>query len=196
MTSRKEISKSALKMTLDVCIPIGTIIISIHPTILSCKRHTTLAFCKALRTLTNRIPSDILDMCYKVNCKSCGKATWMGCGLHVDDALRGIKEDDLCTNWKKGCRYPCGVLPTSARKTEVVSICSRTRKPKTSSGRSVTSSSRSNRSSSERSLDTLKSQDSATLSECVEVGLALEKTPEDDQHSHPVVDPEQTVSGM
>ncbi len=55
-------------------------------------------------------------MCYKVTCKCCAEATWMGCGLHVDDALRGIKEADLCPNWKKRCRYPCGVVPGIAQR--------------------------------------------------------------------------------
>ncbi len=29
-------------------------------------------------------------MCYQVTCKKCGKATWKGCGQHVDQVMRGI----------------------------------------------------------------------------------------------------------
>ncbi|MBU6242539.1 MAG: hypothetical protein KGP06_00600 [Acidobacteria bacterium] len=35
-------------------------------------------------------------MCSKVRCKSCGKATWSGCGQHVEEALRGIPENERC----------------------------------------------------------------------------------------------------
>ena len=29
-------------------------------------------------------------MCYKVVCSKCNKATWKGCGLHIDSALSGL----------------------------------------------------------------------------------------------------------
>jgi hypothetical protein len=35
-------------------------------------------------------------MCSRVTCSVCGKATWAGCGQHVEDALRGIPEDQVC----------------------------------------------------------------------------------------------------
>ena len=44
-------------------------------------------------------------LCRKVNCSHCGKATWAGCGMHIQSALAGIKEDDRCPNWKAGT--PC-----------------------------------------------------------------------------------------
>jgi hypothetical protein len=47
-------------------------------------------------------------MCSKVGCKACGKPTWAGCGLHVTSALKGVKEEDRCPNWKKGSSNPCG----------------------------------------------------------------------------------------
>jgi hypothetical protein len=47
-------------------------------------------------------------MCRKVNCSNCNKATWAGCGMHVDAALQGVKEEDRCPNWKMGSSKPCG----------------------------------------------------------------------------------------
>lgn len=36
-------------------------------------------------------------MCYSVKCSTCGKATWAGCGQHIEDALYGVPESDRCT---------------------------------------------------------------------------------------------------
>lgn len=36
-------------------------------------------------------------MCQKVSCDSCGKATWAGCGQHIDEALAGVADADRCT---------------------------------------------------------------------------------------------------
>ena len=35
-------------------------------------------------------------MCRPVNCKRCGKVTWSGCGMHVDQVLRGVPKDARC----------------------------------------------------------------------------------------------------
>ena len=35
-------------------------------------------------------------MCYEVTCKKCGKATWKGCGQHVDQVMRGIPKSQRC----------------------------------------------------------------------------------------------------
>ncbi|MCU1545982.1 MAG: hypothetical protein JWP30_1082 [Homoserinimonas sp.] len=35
-------------------------------------------------------------MCRAVNCKTCGKTTWAGCGEHVDDVMRGVPRADRC----------------------------------------------------------------------------------------------------
>lgn len=35
-------------------------------------------------------------MCRQVTCKTCGKATWAGCGQHVDQVMRGIPRRDQC----------------------------------------------------------------------------------------------------
>lgn len=36
-------------------------------------------------------------MCQAISCPTCGKATWSGCGQHVEEALAGIAPADLCT---------------------------------------------------------------------------------------------------
>jgi hypothetical protein len=36
-------------------------------------------------------------MCQKVKCDSCGKATWSGCGQHIDEALAGVAAADRCS---------------------------------------------------------------------------------------------------
>uniref|UniRef100_A0AAV1UD83 Uncharacterized protein n=1 Tax=Peronospora matthiolae TaxID=2874970 RepID=A0AAV1UD83_9STRA len=41
-------------------------------------------------------------MCMKVECSTCHKASWKGCGLHIDTALNGVKEQDRCPHWKTG----------------------------------------------------------------------------------------------
>jgi hypothetical protein len=35
-------------------------------------------------------------MCYRVKCGKCGKPTWQGCGLHIEQALKGVPEADRC----------------------------------------------------------------------------------------------------
>jgi hypothetical protein len=35
-------------------------------------------------------------MCQIVTCKQCGKATWFGCGFHIEAALRGVPPDERC----------------------------------------------------------------------------------------------------
>ncbi|KAL4171268.1 hypothetical protein KRP22_009364 [Phytophthora ramorum] len=45
----------------------------------------------------NRLP-----MCMKVECPTCHKPTWKGCGQHIDAALTGVKEEDRCPGWKTG----------------------------------------------------------------------------------------------
>ncbi len=40
-------------------------------------------------------------MCVRVNCPSCGKATYAGCGAHVEQVLRGVPAEARCK-----CREP------------------------------------------------------------------------------------------
>lgn len=36
-------------------------------------------------------------MCRKVVCKTCKKATWAGCGRHVEQTLAGVPKSQRCT---------------------------------------------------------------------------------------------------
>lgn len=36
-------------------------------------------------------------MCSRVTCDVCKKASWSGCGNHVEQALAGVSEQDRCT---------------------------------------------------------------------------------------------------
>ena len=35
-------------------------------------------------------------MCRRTTCRRCGKATWAGCGQHVDQVLAGVPAADRC----------------------------------------------------------------------------------------------------
>ena len=35
-------------------------------------------------------------MCRAVNCKTCGKTTWAGCGQHVDQVMGRVPRNDRC----------------------------------------------------------------------------------------------------
>ena len=36
-------------------------------------------------------------MCSRANCKKCGKATWRGCGNHIEQALAGVPKAQRCS---------------------------------------------------------------------------------------------------
>ena len=36
-------------------------------------------------------------MCQQVQCTTCSKPTWDGCGQHIEEALAGVKPADRCT---------------------------------------------------------------------------------------------------
>ncbi len=40
-------------------------------------------------------------MCQAVTCKTCGKATWAGCGQHIDQALAGVPASQRCQGHEK-----------------------------------------------------------------------------------------------
>jgi hypothetical protein len=42
-----------------------------------------------------KIEKELL-MCQRVNCKSCGKATYRGCGMHVEQVLSGVPKSQRC----------------------------------------------------------------------------------------------------
>lgn len=35
-------------------------------------------------------------MCRAVKCHKCGKTTWAGCGMHVDQVMAGVPGSDRC----------------------------------------------------------------------------------------------------
>lgn len=35
-------------------------------------------------------------MCRRVTCNECGKATFAGCGMHVEQVLGGVPQDQRC----------------------------------------------------------------------------------------------------
>jgi hypothetical protein len=35
-------------------------------------------------------------MCRPVNCRTCGKTTWAGCGQHVDQVMRSVPTGNRC----------------------------------------------------------------------------------------------------
>lgn len=35
-------------------------------------------------------------MCRQVSCRRCGKASWAGCGQHVDQVLKGVPKSQRC----------------------------------------------------------------------------------------------------
>lgn len=35
-------------------------------------------------------------MCRAVKCRKCGKTTWAGCGMHVDQVMAGVPRADRC----------------------------------------------------------------------------------------------------
>jgi hypothetical protein len=35
-------------------------------------------------------------MCRRVTCQNCGKATWAGCGEHIEEALAGVPQGERC----------------------------------------------------------------------------------------------------
>lgn len=43
-------------------------------------------------------------MCRKVQCDDCKKPTWSGCGFHVEQALKGVPEEDRCKCEKTRCQ--------------------------------------------------------------------------------------------
>lgn len=40
-------------------------------------------------------------MCRAVNCKTCGKTTWAGCGQHVNQVLAGVPTSQRCSGHAK-----------------------------------------------------------------------------------------------
>ncbi|PBC75593.1 hypothetical protein BX265_0262 [Streptomyces sp. TLI_235] len=47
-------------------------------------------------------------MCRRTVCRSCGKAGYAGCGMHVDQVLAGVPRADRCTCDKDGTDRAAG----------------------------------------------------------------------------------------
>ena len=43
-------------------------------------------------------------MCRRVTCRECGKATWAGCGQHIEQALAGVPKSQRCPGHEKPAR--------------------------------------------------------------------------------------------
>ncbi|WP_169739894.1 hypothetical protein [Actinospica robiniae] len=49
-------------------------------------------------------------MCQRATCKSCGKATYAGCGQHVEQVLAGIPQSDRCSCAPQDTRKSGGLV--------------------------------------------------------------------------------------
>ena len=49
-------------------------------------------------------------MCRAVTCKTCGKTTWAGCGMHVNQVLAGVPAANRCSGHPKAQGGPGGWL--------------------------------------------------------------------------------------
>ena len=45
-------------------------------------------------------------MCRRVTCSSCGKPTFAGCGMHVEQVLGDVAPEDRCKCKEKGAGKP------------------------------------------------------------------------------------------
>ncbi len=43
-------------------------------------------------------------MCRAVTCRTCGKITWAGCGMHVSQVLAGVPASQRCPGHSAGER--------------------------------------------------------------------------------------------
>jgi hypothetical protein len=49
-------------------------------------------------------------MCRAVNCRTCGKTTWSGCGQHVARVKAGVPDDDWCAGHPQAPREGGGLF--------------------------------------------------------------------------------------
>jgi len=45
-------------------------------------------------------------MCSAVTCNTCAKATWTGCGQHIEEALAGVAMKDRCQGHENDPKEP------------------------------------------------------------------------------------------
>lgn len=43
-------------------------------------------------------------MCRPAVCRTCGKQTWKGCGMHVDQVMAGVPRDQRCPGHAEASR--------------------------------------------------------------------------------------------
>jgi hypothetical protein len=48
-------------------------------------------------------------MCQRVTCRTCGKATYRGCGMHAGQVLAGVPQSQRC-NCDRSQKRPSGGL--------------------------------------------------------------------------------------
>ena len=53
-----------------------------HPVTLTESQQTTI--------------QEVSSMCQRVNCPKCGRPTFRGCGMHVEQVLGGVPKDERC----------------------------------------------------------------------------------------------------
>ena len=65
-------------------------------------------YCRGISQSNPRLTVDAIDaddnphplrspiMCSPATCKTCGKTTWAGCGMHVDQVMAGVPKADRC----------------------------------------------------------------------------------------------------
>ncbi len=44
----------------------------------------------------------VINMCWQTPCRTCGKPSWGGCGMHIESALRGVPVEARCPGWRSG----------------------------------------------------------------------------------------------
>jgi hypothetical protein len=49
-------------------------------------------------------------MCQRATCKTCGKATYRGCGMHVEQVLAGVPKTQRCDCAQTGAGSGGGIL--------------------------------------------------------------------------------------
>lgn len=49
-------------------------------------------------------------MCQRATCKNCGKATYRGCGMHVEQVLAGVPRDRRCACDRAASRSGGGLI--------------------------------------------------------------------------------------
>jgi len=49
-------------------------------------------------------------MCSQTTCRKCGKATWSGCGNHIEEALAGVPKSQRCQGHQNDPVEPKGPI--------------------------------------------------------------------------------------